>query len=299
MKRFVIFLMFLMLLFPTMLFGGGKEKAPTPAEAPKTVKVTGSTLKNPMGVPPGKYPGQYELEEFERLANVKLTFKENPEIAKYNDMIPNNPPLPPIEERLPEEPLVIQPYYEIGHYGGRLHVCSLATEAGTSDVLSLRHVNLVRISEDYSSFKPDIAKGWKWNDDYTEILQTNEFGNTFTTVRQDETDEDIIKTIELVERLRNYRSLIVPLIFIPMEVCALRKEKIFTRENLKDYHYELMAVCMDHDVYWVDRLFSEYFKGYKNIPIKLGYWIFSRWVKKSWEKRRKEIKYLTKSLVGR
>ncbi len=114
-----------------------------------------------------------------------------------------------------------------------------------------------------------------------------------------ETESDVVKTIELVERLRDYCSLIVPLIFIPMEVCALRRERAFTKENLKDYHYELMAVCMDHDVYWVDKLFREYFKGYKNIPIKLGYWVFSRWVKKSWEKRRREIKAFMKSLVGR
>ncbi len=114
-----------------------------------------------------------------------------------------------------------------------------------------------------------------------------------------ETEDDVIKTIELVERLRDYCSLIVPLIFIPMEVCALRREKKFTRENLKDYHYELMSVCMDHNVYWVDRLFREYFKGYKNLPIKIGYWAFSRWIKKNWEKKRKDLKLIIKSSIKR
>ena len=114
-----------------------------------------------------------------------------------------------------------------------------------------------------------------------------------------ETESDVVKTIELVERLRDYCSLIVPLIFIPMEVCALRKERMFTKENLKEYHYELMAVCMDHNVYWIDKLFRDYFKGYRNIPIKLGYWMFSRWIKRGWEKRRKELKAIVRSLVGR
>jgi radical SAM superfamily enzyme YgiQ (UPF0313 family) len=114
----------------------------------------------------------------------------------------------------------------------------------------------------------------------------------------DEREDDVIKTIELVERLRDYCSLIVPLIFIPMEVCALRRERLFTRENLRDYHYELMAVCMDHNIYWIDRMFKEYFKGYKNFPIKLGYWAFSRWIKKNWEKRRKELKIIIKNLIG-
>ncbi len=110
-----------------------------------------------------------------------------------------------------------------------------------------------------------------------------------------ETEDDVIKTIELVERLREYRSLIVPLIFIPMEVCALRRERSFAMKNLKDYHYELMTVCMDHDVHWVDRLFRDYFKGYKNIPIKLGYWAFSRWIKRSWEKKKRELRLALKA----
>ncbi len=114
----------------------------------------------------------------------------------------------------------------------------------------------------------------------------------------DEREDDVIKTIELVERLREYCSLIVPLIFIPMEVCALRRERLFTRENFRDYHYELMAVCMDHNIYWIDRIFKEYFKGYKNFLIKLGYWAFSRWIKKNWEKRRKELKITIKNMIG-
>ncbi|RLI82284.1 MAG: radical SAM protein [Archaeoglobales archaeon] len=114
-----------------------------------------------------------------------------------------------------------------------------------------------------------------------------------------ETEDDVIKTIELVERLRDYCSLIVPLIFIPMEVCALRRERLFTRENLKDYHYELMAVCMDHNVHWIDKLIKEYFKGYKNLPIKFGYWIFSRWVKKNWGKMKKDLKLTVRSLIER
>ncbi|GAK61571.1 oligopeptide ABC transporter, periplasmic oligopeptide-binding protein [Candidatus Vecturithrix granuli] len=140
----------------------------------------GSTVQNPMGVPAGKFPGQWDLQEFEKLANVTLTFKENPDIAKYNAMIVGNPPLPPVKDRIPEEALVLQPYFEIGRYGGRLQGHSGATEAGTSDILSLRHVNLVRISEDYKSIKPDIAKDWEWNDDYTEIIFTLRKGHKWS-----------------------------------------------------------------------------------------------------------------------
>lgn len=105
----------------------------------------------------------------------------------------------------------------------------------------------------------------------------------------DETDDDIIKTIELVERLRDYRSLIVPLIFIPMEVCALRREKMFTKEKLRETHWELLITCMDHDIHWVDGLKEIYFAGYKNIPIKFGYYAFAWWVKRAWRKKKKEL----------
>ncbi len=106
-----------------------------------------------------------------------------------------------------------------------------------------------------------------------------------------ETEEDVVKTIELVDRLRKYCSLIVPLIFIPMEVCALKREKRL--KILKPIHYELMAKCMDHNLYWIDRLMRMYFKGFKNFPVKICYWAFARWVKRSWEKRRE--KYIVRS----
>ena len=46
---------------------------------------------------------------------------------------------------------------------------SNATEAGTSDFLSVRHVNFVRFSDDLQTIVPNIAKGWKWNDDFTQL----------------------------------------------------------------------------------------------------------------------------------
>ncbi len=128
------------------------------------------TVADPMGVAAGKYPQQYELSEFQKLANCTLEFSENPAIAELNARIRGNPTdLPPVAERLPEEPLVVAPYDEIGKYGGTFDVLSNATEAGTSDFLSVRHVNLVRFSDDLQTIVPDVAKDWSWNDDFTEL----------------------------------------------------------------------------------------------------------------------------------
>ncbi|MCZ6773760.1 MAG: ABC transporter substrate-binding protein, partial [Proteobacteria bacterium] len=124
------------------------------------------TVANDMGVT-GKYPQQFELAEFEAAANCTLTFQENPAIGALNGKIVGNPSsLPPLAERLPDEPLVVAPYDAIGKYGGVFDMISNNTEAGTSDLLSVRHVNLVRFSDDLTTIVPNIAKSWSWNDDF-------------------------------------------------------------------------------------------------------------------------------------
>lgn len=127
------------------------------------------TVANMNGVGAGAFPQQYELAEYEGLAGCKMSFSENPEISKLNSMIVGNGSLPPLADRLPSEPLVVAPYDSIGKYGGTFDMISNATEAGTSDLLSTRHVNFVRFSDDLQTIVPNIAKGWSWNDDYTQL----------------------------------------------------------------------------------------------------------------------------------
>ena len=127
------------------------------------------TVADPMGVAAGAYPQQYELSEFQEAASCELSFSENPDMAALNGRIRGNADLPPLLERLPSEPLVVAPYDAIGTYGGTFRALSNATEAGTSDFLSTRHVNLVRYSDDLSTIVPNVAKGWEWNEDFTEL----------------------------------------------------------------------------------------------------------------------------------
>jgi peptide/nickel transport system substrate-binding protein len=128
-----------------------------------------ATLSNMMGVPAGEYPQQYNLDEYQKLASCKLKFSTNPDMAKLNGRIRGNPKLPPLEQRIPEDALVVMPYDSIGKYGGTFDMLSNATEAGTSDFLAIRHVNLVRYSDDLTTIVPNVAKGWKWNSDFTQL----------------------------------------------------------------------------------------------------------------------------------
>ena len=129
----------------------------------------GVTVADMMGVGAGAFPQQYELTEFQSLGNCTVEFSANPDAAALNARILGNPELPPLADRLPSEPLIVAPYDSIGKYGGTLDALSNATESGTSDFMSVRHVNLVRYSDDLSTIVPNVAKGWEWNDDFTQL----------------------------------------------------------------------------------------------------------------------------------
>jgi peptide/nickel transport system substrate-binding protein len=95
-----------------------------------------------------------------------FAFNENPMFAEKV----KKGELPPVEERLPKEPFVVTPYDEIGTYGGTLRGISISYESGTSEIMAWRHVNMVRFDDDCSTIVPNVAKEWRWNDDFTEIL---------------------------------------------------------------------------------------------------------------------------------
>lgn len=74
--------------------------------------------------------------------------------------------LPPVDERLPEEPLVEEVVDDIGQYGGTLR----RGFVGPSDHNNYTRVTydaLVRHAPDGSQVIPHIAKGWESNDDFT------------------------------------------------------------------------------------------------------------------------------------
>ncbi|MBA7701548.1 hypothetical protein ES703_110288 [subsurface metagenome] len=112
-----------------------------------------------------KWPQQFELDEYEEQLDRKLTFSENPVFAAKV----KTGELKPVEQRLPEEPLVVMPYDGIGKYGGTLRGLCIKLESGTSEFVSWRLVNLVRLSDDLHTIVPNAARSWEWNDDFTEI----------------------------------------------------------------------------------------------------------------------------------
>ena len=75
----------------------------------------------------------------------------------------------------------------------------------------------------------------------------------------EEREEDIIKTMDLVDDLKDMRSLIVPLFFVPLG--KLQNEDWFEETNLSSLHKQLLVRCAEHDFYWVDNLLDWSFSG--------------------------------------
>ncbi len=82
-----------------------------------------------------------------------------------------------------------------------------------------------------------------------------------------ETPDDVVKTLELMDRLRPYRSMIVPMFFVPMGV--LRREDWFRSVNLSREHAELMLATMRHSVRWARDIVSRfYLRGLGAAPMR-------------------------------
>jgi len=105
-----------------------------------------------------------------------------------------------------------------------------------------------------------------------------------------ETEDDVMRTIELLDRLRRYKSLVVPLFFVPLS--ALKDQRPFRSEDLKSYHWELMQKCWEHDLRWIRILADEYLAKMPIIP-RAFLKKFIGWAVKEGEKRLKEIIKLT------
>ncbi len=82
--------------------------------------------------------------------------------------------------------------------------------------------------------------------------------------------------MDLVDDLKDMRSLIVPFFFVPLG--KLTSEDWFTNTKLNELHKKLLIQCAEHDFRWVDdlidmslsdkwyqRITKEFYKGFSVI----------------------------------
>ncbi|RLI03102.1 hypothetical protein DRO30_01560, partial [Candidatus Bathyarchaeota archaeon] len=72
-----------------------------------------------------------------------------------------------------------------------------------------------------------------------------------------ETEDDVIKTIELLEKIRPYKSFIAPLLFVPIKKDDTHK-RMRLIEDAKPWHIELYKTIWRHNIKWLKSLGFEY-----------------------------------------
>ncbi len=105
-------------------------------------------------VEPGEY---YNLSDYEKLTGKKITkFAESPQLAE----LVRQGKLPPLEQRIPKNSLVVTPYEEIGQYGGtwRRTWSGLSDSAGPYKLCS---EHLVMFNKNGTKILPNVAESWK------------------------------------------------------------------------------------------------------------------------------------------
>lgn len=159
--------------------GGAGPAATTeevaPAESGEAADASAESSEEEMaddGVSPGSL---HNLVDYEAMTGNTLEFKEAPMLA---EMVAAGD-LPPVEERLPENPLVVVPWNEMGEYGGAIrwdeftvgydhyfrHI--LNVQLALRDASSTTYYNAGPAAPDPG--KPYILEGWEANDDFTEF----------------------------------------------------------------------------------------------------------------------------------
>jgi radical SAM superfamily enzyme YgiQ (UPF0313 family) len=92
------------------------------------------------------------------------------------------------------------------------------------------------------------------------LLHENHFVSCSTIILglPEEEPEDVQMTIDLIKRLRPYQSLVVPLLFTPMETTRLEYARPFLKTDLTSKHHELIYTCWDHNLHWFPALWKNY-----------------------------------------
>jgi hypothetical protein len=92
----------------------------------------------------------------------------------------------------------------------------------------------------------------------------------------DETEDDTMATLELLDDLRDAKMFFTPLLFIPLEDCLLNRSRVVPLDHLTDAQWEFLSTCWKYNVdFWYPDSLSA------RVPLVLGsallYAFYYRW----------------------
>ena len=100
--------------------------------------------------------------------NTISSYQEAPALAK----LVSEGKLPPVSERLPKEPAVVEPLISIGKYGGILKGPAVTPNCCSWDIVEMRLQKMLTFGTDYLTPVPNIAKSFTLSDDLKTITLT-------------------------------------------------------------------------------------------------------------------------------
>lgn len=137
----------------TIALAACAKAAPEPTKSPE--KVSQPTAA------PTKLAATATLAKAETQAPVPAKYKEAPMLAE----LVKQGKLPPVEKRLPDNPVVVKPTRTIGKYGGTGHSLGISPTV-SHDLQNVSVMGLYRFNDDLSEMTPNVATGHEYSADY-------------------------------------------------------------------------------------------------------------------------------------
>ncbi|MEM2050975.1 MAG: hypothetical protein QXZ11_07645, partial [Thermoproteota archaeon] len=138
----------------------------------------------------------------------------------------------------------------------------------------------VRLIEKYMKGKALPYTPEQWPDIVVQalgILNDNQIYPLATLVvgLPTENEQDVVATLELLDRLKNNKVFFVPLLFTSEEDCVLNSEKHADLHGLSELHWDVFSTCWRHNVKtWRGKGFQKLIR----IGGLLAYLAYYRWL---------------------
>ncbi|MBD3243975.1 MAG: radical SAM protein [Chitinivibrionales bacterium] len=141
---------------------------------------------------------------------------------------------------------------ELGTPGNPTNYFQVGIETGSSKLIG-RHMK----GKVYP-YKP--AEWPKVVKDGFRVLHENRFVCCSTIIMglPGEETEDIVQTTELIRALKPFKSIVVPLLFTPMQTTRLEYATALYKNDLTTEHHELITACWDHNLDWFPSIWADY-----------------------------------------
>ena len=160
----------LFVLLTVFLFVGAAAFAGGQADSDATTGSAGGEAQQAVTAAGDQWPNAaFKTGDFVYATPADYTKATGSEITSYQEAPElkarvTSGEIPPVEKRLPEEPLVLVPMEKVGRYGGNMRVGSVGF-AGWTDFTDARWAGVLRYSQDCTQVLPYLTKGYELSAD--------------------------------------------------------------------------------------------------------------------------------------